>query len=154
VAQALPQAGLLLIGGQPDQVAAGRRRADSLGLGAQVLLTGQLPQSDAQRLVGLAGACVSPRFSGDNTPLKIYQLMASGVPMVATRIESHTQVLDDDIATLTGVSTRELADGMIAVLRDPQLARAKAANAQARYQRDYSRDVYTAKMRALFAKVA
>jgi glycosyltransferase involved in cell wall biosynthesis len=150
----MPQAGLLIIGGQPAQVDACRRLADSLGVSAQVFLTGQLPQSEAQRLVGLAAACVSPRFSGDNTPLKIYQLMASGVPMIATRIESHTQVLHDEIATLTGVSTRELADGMLEVLRQPDLARAKARKAQDWYERYYSRGVYTQKMQALFDLVS
>jgi glycosyltransferase involved in cell wall biosynthesis len=146
----MPQAGLLIIGGQPAQIDACRRLVDSLGVSAQVFLTGQLPQGEAQRLVGLAAACVSPRFSGDNTPLKVYQLMASGVPMIATRIESHTQVLNDDIATLTGVSTRELADGMLEVLRQPDIARAKAGKAQEWYERYYSRGVYTQKMQALF----
>lgn len=154
VCRELPDAGLLVIGGQPDQVAACRRLAASHGIGNQVYLTGQLPQSEAQRLVAMAGACVSPRFSGNNTPLKIYQLMASGVPMIATRIESHTQVLDDDIATLTGVTIPELAEGMLEVLRKPEAARARAACAQQRYQRDYSRDVYTAKMQALFDRIA
>jgi glycosyltransferase involved in cell wall biosynthesis len=153
VPRAAPQAGLLIIGGQPAQVEACRRLAERLGVAREVFFTGQLPQADAQRLVGLAGACVSPRFSGDNTPLKIYQLMASGVPMIATRIESHTQVLNDEIAILTGVSTEELAEGMLDALRDPATARAKAARAQDWYEQYYSRPVYTGKMRALFALV-
>jgi glycosyltransferase involved in cell wall biosynthesis len=154
VVRELPDAGLLLVGGQPGQVDACRRLATSLGLTEHVFLTGQLSQQDAQRLVAGAGACVSPRFSGDNTPLKIYQLMASGVPLVATRIESHTQVLDDEIAILTGVTTTELAAGMLQVLRCPELARERAQQARLRYEREYSRDVYTARMRALFARVA
>jgi glycosyltransferase involved in cell wall biosynthesis len=101
--------------------------------------------------VGIAGACVSPRFSGDNTPLKIYQLMASGVPMVATRIDSHTQVLNDEISILTGVSTEDLADGMLKVLEHPDLAREKAARAREWYEKNYSREVYVAKMQTLFA---
>jgi glycosyltransferase involved in cell wall biosynthesis len=149
-----PQAGLLVIGGQPAQVDACRRLAEQLGVAGEVFLTGQLPQSDAQRLTGLAGASVSPRFSGDNTPLKIYQLMASGVPMIATRIESHTQVLNDEIAILTGVSTKELAEGMLDALRNPEAARAKAERAQVWYEQYYSRPVYTGKMRALFALVS
>jgi glycosyltransferase involved in cell wall biosynthesis len=96
---------------------------------------------------------VSPRFSGDNTPLKIYQLMASGVPMIATRIESHTQVLNDEISVLTGVSTEELARGMLEVLEQPEVARAKAARAKEWYEKHYSRAVYTTKMRALFSLV-
>jgi glycosyltransferase involved in cell wall biosynthesis len=154
VARELPDAGLLLVGGQPAQVEACRRLVTSLGLTDQVFLTGQLPQQDAQRLVARSGACVSPRFSGDNTPLKIYQLMASGVPLIATRIESHTQVLDDHTAILTGVTTAELAAGMLQALRCPELAREKARHARVRYDAEYSRDVYIARMRALFDRVA
>lgn len=154
VARQMPEAGLLIVGGRPGQVAERQRQIDALGIHDQVLLTGQRPQTEAQHLVDAAGACISPRFSGDNTPLKIYQLMASGVPMIATRIESHTQVLDDDIATLTGVTTEELAQGMLEVLRNPDVARQKAANAQQRYEEAYSRSVYTAKMQSLFERVA
>lgn len=150
VARDRPEAGLLVIGGRPPQVKALRRIVDSLGLASHVFLAGQLTQADAQRLVAKSAACVSPRNSGDNTPLKIYQLMASGVPMIATRIDSHTQVLNDDIATLTGLSTRELADGMLEVLSQPERARAKADRARDWYQKHYSREVYVEKMRALF----
>lgn len=154
VARETPDAGLLIVGGEPAQVEACRVRAVSLGIAGQVFLTGQLPQSEAQRIVGMAAACVSPRFSGDNTPLKIYQLLASGVPVIATRIESHTQVLNDEISILTGVSTGELAAGMLQALQEPRLASAKAARARAWYEENYSRPVYTTKMRALFALVS
>lgn len=154
VTRQMPDAGLLIIGGLPAQVDELRRLAESLGIAGQVFLTGQLPQGEAQRLVSRSAACVSPRFSGDNTPLKIYQLMASGVPMIATRIESHTQVLNDEISTLTGLSTEALAEGMVKVLQQPELARAKAERAREWYEEYYSRAVYTTKMRALFALVS
>jgi glycosyltransferase involved in cell wall biosynthesis len=154
VARAMPEAGLLIIGGQPGQVEECQRIVDSLGISGQVFLTGQLPQPEAQRLVAMSGACVSPRFSGDNTPLKIYQLMASGVPMIATRIDSHTQVLNDEISTLTGVTTEELAEGMLRVLREPEVARAKAERARKWYEQHYARPVYLSKMQKLFRLVS
>lgn len=153
VVKRIPAAGLLIIGGQPAQVDAFRAMADRLGLAEHVYFTGQRSQTEAQRLVESAGACVSPRFSGNNTPLKIYHLMASGVPLVATRIGSHTQVLTDEIATLTGVSIDELAAGIATVLESPQTALEKARRGQQWYEEHYSRDVYTAKMRKLFEVV-
>lgn len=153
VIRRLPDAGLLVIGGQPEQVAACRQAARDLGLRDEVFFTGQVSQSEAQRLVAGAAASVSPRASGDNTPLKIYQLMASGVPLVATRIHSHTQVLDDRLATLTGIDADEMAEGICRVLSDPQFAREKALAAQSWYQKHYSREVYTEKMRELLARV-
>ena len=148
--RSVPDASLLVIGGMPGQVSHCRMVADSLGLGDQVFFTGQLPQTQAQRLVARSAACVSPRFSGTNTPLKIYHLMASGVPLVATRVESHTQVLTDDIAILTGVTTEELGSGMSEALESPETAHEKALKGQKRYEQYYSREVYVSKMKSLF----
>jgi len=148
--KSVPQAGLLVIGGQPRQVEQYRALAGRLELGDHVFFTGQLPQTEAQRLVARAGACVSPRFSGTNTPLKIYHLMSTGVPLIATRIDSHTQVLNDDVATLTGTSIEELAAGIVEVLEHPEVARRKALHGQQWYQQHYSRDVYASKMQQLF----
>ncbi len=154
VVQTVPDAGLLIIGGQSEQVANYRKLASEVGLEHHVYFTGQVSQTLAQELVARAGACISPRCSGNNTPLKIYHLMASGVPLIATRIESHTQVLDDEIATLTNASIEGLAAGMLTVLEDRDQANAKAREGQERYRSCYSRAVYAEKMQFLFSKVA
>lgn len=154
VVREIPDAGLLVIGGMPRQVQHYRELANNLGLGEEVFFAGQQPQAEAQRLTALGGACISPRFSGDNTPLKIYHLMSTGVPLVATRIPSHTQVLADDVATLTGTSTAELAEGIVEVVRSPETARRKAALGRRWYEERYSRDVYKSKMQKLFQLVA
>ncbi len=154
VAQRNRQAGMLIIGGLPSEVDHYRDFAVKLGLADQVHFTGQRPQAEAQSLVLRCGAALSPRFSGNNTPLKIYHLMASGIPLIATRIESHTQVLTDDIATLTGVSVQQLADGILAVLESPHQARHRAEQARCCYEQHYARDVYTRKMQRLFELMA
>jgi glycosyltransferase involved in cell wall biosynthesis len=150
----VPGASLLIIGGLPRQVERFRHLADSLRLGDSVHFSGQLSQPEAQRLVASAAAAISPRLAGNNTPMKIYQLMADGVPLVATRIESHTQVLNDEIAILADVSTTALTEAMLRALSNPEETRAMAKRAQEWYRREYSRDVYTAKMRKVFSLVA
>jgi glycosyltransferase involved in cell wall biosynthesis len=144
----------LIVGGSAADVDRFRNLAHSLGLADSVLFTGQVPPPEAQRLVAMAGAAISPRFAGTNTPMKIYQLMADGIPLVATRIESHTQVLNDDIAILAEASIGGLSEGILEVLEDPDGAREMAARAQAWHQQHYARDVYTAKMRAMLALVS
>ena len=78
---------------------------------------------------------VSPRSLGTNTPLKIYQYLRSGRPIVATRLLTHTQVLDDDVAILTAATPDGFAAGILAALADPERARAVGA-ARARARRD------------------
>ncbi len=65
------------------------------GLADAVIFTGQRPAEEIPRYLDAATVLVSPRASGTNTPLKIYQYLRSGRPIVATRLRTHTQVLND-----------------------------------------------------------
>jgi glycosyltransferase involved in cell wall biosynthesis len=154
VTRQMPDAGLLVVGGQSQEVGHFRKLADWLELGHAVHFTGLVPQPEAQQLTAASTASISPRFAGNNTPLKIYALMGSGIPLIATRIESHTQVLNDDIAFLADVSTGALAEEMIRVLSFPNEARRTGQRARAWYENHYSRDAYTGKMRLLFSLVS
>lgn len=153
VLRRVPEAGLVIVGGMPREVEQLRALADSLHLGDSVLFTGQVSQPEAQRLVSLVGAAISPRFSGNNTPMKIYQLMAAGIPVVATRIDSHTQVLNDDIALLAEPNAGAISDAIITLLQDHQAAAAMAARAQDWYRQKYAREAYAGKLQQLLSTV-
>ena len=153
VASRIEEASLLIVGGSPREVDHFRGLAEQSGLNNAVHFTGQLPPSEAQRLVNAAGVAVSPRVSGNNAPMKIYQLMADGIAIVATRIISHTQILNDDIAILSKVSTADLADAVVRVLSDREGARAMGRRAQQWYREQYSRTIYTTKMVKLLSLV-
>ncbi|MGB5573162.1 MAG: glycosyltransferase family 4 protein, partial [Thermoanaerobaculia bacterium] len=92
VRESIPEAFLLIVGGTPEQVEKYQAMARRLDLTEACLLTGRLSQNMARRLLAEVDVVVSPRSRGTNTPLKIYEILASGIPLVATRIESHTQV--------------------------------------------------------------
>lgn len=153
-AQQLPQAGLLIVGGMPQEVKKFRRLAAEMELGDSVYFAGQASHRRAQELVALAGASISVRLAGNNTPMKIYHLMAEGIPLIATRVESHTQVLNDDIAILTDATPDAIAQAMIRLLRDPEAARSMGARARAVYNTHYSTGAYAAKMRDALSMVA
>jgi glycosyltransferase involved in cell wall biosynthesis len=154
VRRAMPGAALVIAGGLPGQVDHYRQMAAELGLADRVFFAGWLSPSDARDLSQRCAAAVSPREAGDNTPMKIYELIAHAVPLVATRIGSHTQVLNDDVCTLTGISPREMADGILWVLQNPALANQKAERAAAWYAENYSRRGYANKLRRVLARVA
>lgn len=151
---AQPDAGLLIVGGRAQEVEQFRSRSRELGLGDSVYFVGQTSQREAQRLVEAADASVSPRRSGTNTPLKIYHLLAVEVPVIATRIESHTQVLNDDVAILCEPNPTDLAAGIIKALADRDASQAMAQRASEWYQQHYSRDVFIAKTRRLLTMVS
>jgi glycosyltransferase involved in cell wall biosynthesis len=91
---------LALVGGAPEQVAGLRRELEARGLAARVALLGQRPAAEIPALLQAADVLVSPRTLGTNIPLKIYSYLASGVPVVATDLPTHTQTVSSDIAFL------------------------------------------------------
>lgn len=151
---ARPDVQLLLAGGTAQQVAAIRAIVESLGIANAVIVAGRVSKSVAMQLTGLAQVLVSPRVQGTNTPLKIYEQLASGKPLVATRIWSHTQVLQDEVCFLVDPAPESLADGLLSALNDSDTARQKAVRARELYDREYSRPVYERKIQRLLEIVS
>lgn len=149
VRQARPDATLLLVGGTQRQVAQYRAMADAQGLNGECIFTGRVPQNTARALAQRATVLTSPRISGSNTPLKVYEQLASGIPLVATRIRSHTQVLDDDVCFLVEPTVDGLAQGICEALGDPARRESVTNGALALYDSRYARPAYEEKMRRL-----
>jgi glycosyltransferase involved in cell wall biosynthesis len=138
---------LIIVGGDKRQVALYKNLAESHHLNGHIFLSGRVPQHIAQKYIGLASVLVSPRSKGTNTPLKIYEQLASGIPLVATNIYSHTQVLNDSVAFLVEPNPDAMAEGLIKALQNDGESRRKSENAKNLYEKKYSRPVYEKKMR-------
>jgi glycosyltransferase involved in cell wall biosynthesis len=147
VLAARPTARLVLAGGRSDQIEAARRQAAAAGIGAATIFAGQRPAEEIPAFLDAADALVSPRSLGTNTPLKIYQYLRSGRPIIATRLLTHTQVLDDDVAFLTDATPGGFGAGILAALADPERARAVGARARHLAETKYSYEAYLARTR-------
>jgi glycosyltransferase involved in cell wall biosynthesis len=148
VMKARPDARLLMVGGSHEQVEEKRRVAARLDLGEACMFVGQVSKRRARELASRADVLVSPRVNGTNTPLKIYEQLASGKPLVATRIPSHTQVLSDEVCMLVEPEPPAMAAGILRAI-DGEARLAQVASARALYERAYSRPAYEAKVRQL-----
>lgn len=149
-----PETRFVLAGGRPDQIAAARAEADRVGVGEAVIFAGQRPAEDIPRFLDAADLLVSPRSSGTNTPLKIYQYLRSGRAIVATRLLTHTQVLDDTVAILTPATADGFAGGILAGIDDPLRARAVGERARQLAETKYSYEAYLARTRQACAYLA
>lgn len=145
----LTDAVLVIVGGGPAQVEYYQNLARQMGVFESCLFTGQVGQALAHEYMKRADVLVSPRIEGTNTPLKVYQLLASGIPIVATNIYSHTQVLNQDVAFLVDPTPADMAKGMLDALTQNEKREQKIAHAHRLYEKAYSRDAYIGKMRAL-----
>src|SRR3970282_1388016 len=106
-----PDARLVLAGGKPDQVARAKAQARGAGIGAATISAADRPSGEFPPYLLAADVLASPRSRGTNTPLKIYQYLRSGKPIVATRLLTHTQVLSDETAILTAPAAEDFAAG-------------------------------------------
>jgi len=147
----LPQAQLVLMGGEPHEIEAARALVHADG--ARCVFAGKRPPGDLGRFLALADVLVSPRCRGVNTPFKIYTYMASGRPVVATDIASHTQLLDESLAFLAAPAAAALAAAIASALARPEEARARGARARALIEREYSVARHAEKVRAAYAAI-
>jgi glycosyltransferase involved in cell wall biosynthesis len=151
VLESCPRAYLIIVGGTPEQVEKYSQLAAEEGITDGCRFTGRVPQKSANAYTSLASVQVSPRTEGTNTPLKIYQQLASGIPLVATDIYSHTQVLDRKVAFLAAPEPQDFAQAMISAISEPDKAQRITAGALRLYEDEYSRKRYVDKLQQLLA---
>lgn len=140
------RARLMVIGGTPGTIAAHRAIAERAGIADHVVFTGPRPVEEIGRYMAAATIVVSPRRQGRNTPMKIYSYLDSGRPLIATRLPTHTQVLDDEIAFLVEPTAADMGRGIATLLSDPALRARLAAAAAARVAAEFSPEAYRRKL--------
>jgi glycosyltransferase involved in cell wall biosynthesis len=146
-----PDARFVLVGGRPDQIEDARATVVGNGLSDRVLFAGQRPAEEIPWFLDAADVLVSPRSTGTNTPLKIYEYLRSGKPIVATRLVTHTQVLSDDNSILTSATADGFAEGILKTISDPAKSRLIGENAKTLAETKYSYEAYLARTREAYA---
>jgi glycosyltransferase involved in cell wall biosynthesis len=149
VRETRPDVRMLIVGGSASQVEEYVGLARELSLSDACTFTGRVSKKAATAYVSSASVLVSPRRHGTNTPLKIYEQLASGKPLVATNIWAHTQVLDETVCFLVEPEPESMARGLIEALEDDAKRERIAAAAMKLYETRYSRTVYEGKIRGL-----
>jgi glycosyltransferase involved in cell wall biosynthesis len=149
----VPHVQLLLMGGSPAEVARMKAEARGRGVGERCVFSGQRPPSELSLFFALADVLVSPRAKGENTPFKVFTYLASGKPLVATRIATHTQLLDDTTAFLVEPTPEGLASGIHAALDRPEEAAARAQAGRNLIEREYSVARYREKIARAYEAV-
>ena len=142
VAAARPDVRFVLAGGRPEQIEQAKEQARAEGVAASVVFAGQRPAEEIPEYLDAADVLVSPRSHGTNTPLKIYQYLRSGRPIVATRLLTHTQVLDDEVSFLTPATPEGFAAGILNAIADRARAHEVGVQAKRLAETKYSYEAY------------
>lgn len=145
---------LVIIGGKPAHIRQYRDMARGLGVGDRVHLIGPRPVARLAEYLGQADVLVSPRTKGNNTPMKIYSYLHSGVVLLATELPTHTQVLNEEIAELAPPEPELFGRALAGLLGDRDLRLEKGRRAAEYARREHSLESYRNSVRELYAKVA
>jgi len=154
----LPSASLVIVGGRDDDIRRYREMAAGLGIASRVHFLGPRPVQELAALLRQADVLVSPRLKGLNTPMKIYSYLDSGTAVLATRLRTHTQVLDDRTAYLVAPEPTALGLGLATLLSDRALRERLGARARAYVQEEFTPEAAWRKLASFYdameAKVA
>jgi glycosyltransferase involved in cell wall biosynthesis len=141
----VPQGEAHIIGGTADEISALRRMASDHGVSDRVIFHGFVPPGKAADMLRDADIFVVPAKDTVRmnyvAHLKIYEYMALGRPIVATRLRSVEEEVEDG---RTGIlvdpdAPQSLAEGIRRLIQDPRLAKEIANRAflqSARYHWD------------------
>ena len=148
-----PEAILVIIGGSDKDIKYYSSLSTKLGIIKNSRFIGRKPLTQLAYYLAQADILVSPRILGDNTPMKIYSFLDSGKPLLATRLETHTQVLDDSIALLVSPEPRHMAEGFEHLINNPELAAQLALRAKERVANEFSFKAYKKKLTGFYSIV-
>ena len=134
-----PRAVALLVGGPADAIPSYRQHAARCGLPPdRLIFIPQVPVTEAPLLMRACDMVVIPwpwtDFSAYATsPLKLFEYMASGTPIIATALPSLTRILEDGVTAVLVEpgNSSALARGISRIAEDPSFAAALGRRAQA-----------------------
>lgn len=151
----IPQAKLLLVGDGPARptVEDAVRR---LGLSAQVIITGLVPQAKIPEILGTVDVAVIPYPQLPKelwfSPLKLYEYMASGKAIVASSSGQIAEVVQDGYNGLLVEpgNVNEFAQAITRLLKDPVELDWLGKNARQQAVEHHSWDGYIRRLEAVY----
>jgi len=120
---------LVVVGGEQEHIEIYRAKAVDLNVADSVFFLGKQPVTDLYALMLQSDVLLSPRTQGINTPMKVYSYLDSGVPVLATRLPTHTQVMTDDNTMLVEPDAKDFARGIQVLVKDSDLSERLTKNA-------------------------
>lgn len=146
-----PEARLVVIGGDAEDVERYRRFSKELGLPDRVHFLGKRPLAAMGGYLRQADILISPRTHGVNTPMKIYSYLHSGVAVLATCLPTHTQVMTSRTARLAAPDPENFGQAWLALLSAPEERRTLAAAAHAYIEQHHSYAAFRQTLNGLYA---
>jgi len=109
----------VVVGGAAREIARQRRLLADKGLQNVVTFLGRIKPDELAAVLTASDILVAPRLESTVTPMKVLDYLHSGTAIVATDRPANRDVLTPDVVELTRPNADALADGILALCRDP-----------------------------------
>jgi len=150
VADTHDDAVLLIVGGSTEHIEHYKAKAGASCDRGRVVFVGPVPIDSLGAVLSFADILVSPRTQGNNTPMKIYSYLQSGKPVVATRLSTHTQVMDDEVSVLVEPDAEAMARGMSHLIESDEVRDRIGSAGRAYVEREFSEQRFRQRLRDFY----
>ena len=160
ILQKQPSAKLVLVGDGPTRQSIAQKVHDN-GLRQSVIMTGAIAHVDVPKMLSIADIAVVPSapvpasHGGTGTPLKLFEFMAAGKPIVASAVDQAAEVIQDGyngVLVESGNANR-FAEAVLTLLNDPVERARLSQNARQQATELYSWEEYTRRLEEIYLNV-
>ena len=131
-----------------------------LNIEHSIIFTGTAPYENVPEYINISDVCVAPFIRTRNesmglSPLKIYEYLACGKPVVASNIKGVGNLLEDSNSGISVPSDNpnELAKAIIKLLKDKQLREQMGNNGREIVSNSYSWEITARKTKEVFENI-
>lgn len=146
----------VVIGGEPEKIAALRRKAWELNVGDQLRFLGSFPHGEIPSLLAGMDICVIPNTQDWSSPTKYFEMAAMARPVVAGAAPAICEVVGGDgvgALLFERANPHDMVRKLQLLLDNPQLASELGNRARERVLKLYSWDCNIARILKLYAQL-
>lgn len=160
VIQRYPDVKLVLVGDGPSQPLVAQKVHQN-GLQQSVIMTGAITHENVPAMLSIADIAVVPSApvsasgGGTGTPLKLFEYMAAGKPIVASAVNQATEVIQHGHTGLLveAGNVNRFAEAIHMLLNDPEKRARLGKNARQQAVERYSWEEYTRRLEEIYLDV-
>jgi len=149
----IPHLKTIIIGGSLEKISFYKDKYKHLIDNKSLFLIGKRPVATLSKYLSQADCLCIPRLYGENTPLKIYPFLHSGVPVIATNLKTNTQVLNTTISALANPNALDFSKALIKLFTDNEYRINLGKNGFEYAEENFTFKVFNEKLNSIYDKI-
>jgi glycosyltransferase involved in cell wall biosynthesis len=148
--KAAPRLRFVIIGGSADEIAERQAQLSQAGVAASVSFIGKVNPENLPAYLSASDLLLSPRISGNNTPLKLLDYLKAGRAIVATDLEANRLILQEDMAAFAAPNPTAFAQVTASMAQDKAHRERIASSGRNLIDSLYNFDIYKNKLNDIY----